>query len=204
MGGYERLHCDKKMLTEAIRTERLLLRPFRESDYDDLFEFLSQLEDDEFEGYPGINRENGREHLKYRLGSGEFHAIELTETGKVIGNICCGNRDFAAREVGYIINRNYQGRGYAAEALSAVIENAFREGAHRVYAECDPRNTASWKLLEKAGLRREAHFRQNIWFRKDENGSPVWKDTYVYAILKSDANPRPPAAAETGECPPPL
>ena len=37
-----------------IRTKRLLLRPFRESDYDDLFEFLSQLADDEFEGYPGI------------------------------------------------------------------------------------------------------------------------------------------------------
>ena len=40
-----------------IQTRRLLLRPFRESDYDDLFEFLSQLEDDEFEGYPGITRE---------------------------------------------------------------------------------------------------------------------------------------------------
>ena len=52
-----------------IQNRRLLLRPFRESDYDDLFEFLSQLEDDEFEGYPGITRENGREHLKYRLRS---------------------------------------------------------------------------------------------------------------------------------------
>jgi len=40
--------------------------------------------------------------------------------------------------------------------------------------------------LEKAGLKREAHFRQNIYFRKDENGVPVWKDTFVYAILKSD------------------
>ena len=67
-----------------------------------------------------------------------------------------------------------------------MIENAFREGAHRVYAECGPRNTASWKLLERAGLRREAHFRQNIWFRKDAAGEPVWKDTYVYAVLSSD------------------
>ena len=67
-----------------IRTKRLLLRPFRESDYDDLFEFLSQLADDEFEGYPRIIYENGQEHLKYRLGSEEFYAIELTESGKVI------------------------------------------------------------------------------------------------------------------------
>lgn len=42
-----------------IRTNRLLLRPFRDTDYDDLFEFLAQLRDDEFEGYPGITYENG-------------------------------------------------------------------------------------------------------------------------------------------------
>ena len=96
-----------------IRTKRLLLRLFRESDYDDLFEFLSQLADDEFEGYPGITYENGQEHLKYRLGSEEFYAIELTESGKVIGNIYCGNRDFAAKEVGYIVNKRYQKKGYA-------------------------------------------------------------------------------------------
>jgi len=182
-----RMHRDKKtMLTETIRTERLLLRPFRESDYGDLFEFLSQLEDDEFEGYPGITWENGREHLKYRLGSEEFYAIELTEAGRVIGNIYCGNRDFAAREVGYIVNKRYQQKGYAAEALSAVIAQAFREGAHRVYAECDPRNVPSWKLLDKVGLRREAHMKQNIWFHRDKNGAPVWKDTFVYAILENE------------------
>ncbi len=56
----------------------------------------------------------------------------------------------------------YRRQGYAREALSAVIDNAFGAGIHRVYAECDPRNTASWRLLEKVGLNREAHFRQNI------------------------------------------
>ena len=128
---------------KEIRTERLLLRPFRESDYDDLFAFLSQLEDDEFEPYPGITCENGRKHLAYRLGSEEFYAVELLDSGKVIGNIYCGNRDFSAKEVGYIINKNERRRGYALEALCAVIDEAFRAGAHRVYAECDPRNTAS-------------------------------------------------------------
>ena len=174
------------MNMQEIRTGRLLLRPFSESDYDDLFEFLSQLADDEFEGCPGITYENGREHLKYRLGSEEFYAIELAGCGKVIGNICCGNRDFAAKEVGYIINKRYQRQGYAAEALSAVIAQAFREGVHMVYAECDPRNGPSWKLLEKVGLRREGHFRQNIWFHRDENGAPVWKDTLIYVILEND------------------
>ena len=171
---------------EEIRTEQMILRPFKESDYDDLYEFLSQLADDEFEGFPGITYENGREHLKYRLGSEEFYAIELANSGKVIGNIYCGNRDFEAKEVGYIVNKQYQRKGYAYEALSAVIQHAFAEGVHRVFAECDPRNTSSWKLLEKAGLKREASFRQNIYFHKDDHGTPIWKDTYVYAALKDD------------------
>lgn len=170
---------------KEIVTERLILRSFKESDYDDLFEYLSQLRDDEFEGYPGITYENGREHLAYRLDSEEFYAIELKESGKVIGNIYCGNRDFEAREVGYIVNKNYQRKGYANEALRAVIEEAFKNGVHRVYAECDPRNECSWKLLEKAGLEREAYFKKNIFFHRDENGMPKWKDTYVYAKLSA-------------------
>ena len=49
-------------------------------------------------------------------------------------------------------------------------------------AECDPRNTPSWKLLEKVGLNREAHFKQNIWFHRDENGKPIWKDTLFFVL----------------------
>ena len=173
-------------MREEIKTDRLLLRRFRTSDYDDLFEFLSQLADDEFEGYPGITYENGKEHLKSRLDSDEFYAIELISSGKVIGNIYCGTRNYAAKEVGYIINKDYQRQGYATEALSAVIHSVFWDGVHRVYAECDPRNTASWKLLESVGFRREAHLRQNIYFRKDADSAPIWKDTYVYAILAFD------------------
>lgn len=74
----------------------------------------------------------------------------MKETGKVIGNISCCSRDFEAKEVGYIINADYQKKGYAAEALSAVIRHAFDAGIHRVYAECDPRNERSWRLLSHA------------------------------------------------------
>ena len=85
------------------RIGRPVLRPFRESDYGDLSEFLSPPENDAFEGW--IMHENGREHLRYRLGSEEFPAMELAASGKVIGSICCGNRDFRSGEVGYIVSR---------------------------------------------------------------------------------------------------
>ena len=171
---------------KEIHTERLVLRKFRPCDYDDLFEFLHQLQDNEFEGYPEITYKRTKEHLEYRIETEEFFAVVLKETGKVIGNIYFGNREFNTKETGYIINKDYQRKGYALEALSAVISHAFSAGVHRIYAECDPRNECSWKLLEKAGFRREAHFRQNIYFLKDEHGNPIWKDTYVYAMTKDD------------------
>ena len=170
----------------TIETSRLLLRPFEERDYDDLYEFLSQRREDRFEAYPDITYENGREHLRYRLGSGDFFAMELKESGKVIGNIYYGARDFQAREVGYIVNKNYQRKGFASEALKAVLAQGFENGLHRAYAECDPRNECSWALLEKCGFHREALLRQNIFFRRDENGKPQWQDTYVYGLLTGE------------------
>ena len=159
------------------------MRRFKESDRADLYEFLAQLENDEFEGYPGITYENSVKHLSERLDSDEYYAVELKETGKVIGNIYCGERDFEAKEVGYIINQNFRHCGYAAEALSAVVEDAFLSGMHRVYAECDPRNERSWRLLERAGFTREAHLKQNVFFHRDPNGAPKWKDTFIYARI---------------------
>ena len=169
-----------------LETPRLILRPFEERDYDDLYEFLSQRRSDAFEAYPDITYENGREHLRYRLGSGDFFAMEQKQTGKVIGNIYFASREFDARETGYIVNKVFQRQGYASEALRALLKWGFENGLHRVYAECDPRNECSWGLLQKLGFQREALLRQNVWFRRDEQGNPIWQDTYVYAILAED------------------
>ena len=96
---------------QTFFTERLIIRPFEEDDYDDLYLFLLQQKDDEFEGYPDINAQTAKEHLQYRLGSTEYRAMQLVSTGKVIGNIYCGNRDFEAKEVGYIVNRQPDAKG---------------------------------------------------------------------------------------------
>ncbi|MDD6627899.1 MAG: GNAT family protein [Lachnospiraceae bacterium] len=169
---------------KTMETERLILRNFKESDYDDVYEFLSQRKEDAFEAYPDITYENGREHLKYRVDNDEFVAIQLKETGKIIGNVYFGKRDFEAKELGYIVNKDYQRKGYATEAVTEVLRSGFKDGVHRVFAECDPRNECSWKLLESMGFTREAFFKQNVYFRKDESGNPIWQDTYVYCLLK--------------------
>jgi len=56
----------------------------------------------------------------------------------------------------------------------------------RVMAHCNPENIASWKVLEKIGMRREGNFRRNIFFKTAADGTPLWVDTFEYAILKDD------------------
>lgn len=167
-----------------IETKRLILRNFQELDYDDLFELLSQRKDDLYEGYPEITYENGKNHLSYRLNNDEFYAIELKESHKVIGNVYFGNRNFNSKEIGYIINKNYQRKGYASEAIKEVINVAFfNDNIHRIFAECNPNNLCSWKLLESLSFRREAYFLKNVYFRKDEFNNPIRQDTLVYGLL---------------------
>lgn len=167
---------------EKIETSRLIVRNFKLDDYEDVYEFLSQRKFDDFEAYPDITHENGVEHLRYRIDNDEFVTMELKTSGKVIGNVYLGNRDFNAKELGYIVNKNFQLQGYTSEAIKALIKNAFIQDTHRVFAECDPRNECSWKLLEKLGFKREAHLKSNIYFKKDAFGRPLWQDTFVYVL----------------------
>jgi len=60
---------------------------------------------------------------------------------------------------------------------------------HRVVAYCNPKNTASWKLMERIGMRREGYLRKNIFFQTDVVDEPIWLDTLAYAILEEDLAP---------------
>ena len=167
-------------------TERLILRKFREDDLTDLFEYLSNEEVLRFEPYKPIDIHAAAEELRNRIASDEMIAVELKTTKKLIGNIYLGKRDFDALEIGYVFNQQYWRQGFAKESCQAIIAKAFTGGTHRIFAECDPHNTASWKLLESLGMRREAHLKQNVYFWTDENGNPLWKDTYIYAVLNTE------------------
>lgn len=166
-----------------IETDRLIVRNFELKDEKDLCEYMMQRIDAEYESYPDFSVEKAKSEIEYRSKSDEFYAIELKESHKVIGNIYLGKRDFNARELGYVLNENYHRRGYGYEAASAIISYFFNKGIHRIFAECAPGNTASWKLMEKLGLKREAHLKKNIYFHKDKNGNPIYLDTYIYGML---------------------
>ena len=169
--------------TIIAETERLILRRYEKEDLQDLFEYLSDREVVKYEPYQPMTFDEAKENLAWRIGTDEMVAVELKASHKMIGNVYMGRRDFEALEIGYVFNRNHWGHGYAAESCAALIRQAFSNGIHRIYAECDPNNQSSWKLLEALGFQREAQFRKNVFFWKDDTEKPIWKDTYVYAKL---------------------
>ena len=167
-------------------TERLVLRRYKKEDLQDLFEYLSDKEVVEYEPYKPLTLNETKDNLEWRIGTEEMIAVELKNSHKMIGNVYMGKREFDALEIGYVFNRNYWGNGYAVESCKALIQHAFSNGIHRIYAECDPRNKSSWKLLKALGFQREAYLRKNVYFWKDENDRAIWKDTYLYAKLNDD------------------
>ena len=87
----------------------------------------------------------------------------------------------------WMLNENYQGKGYAYEAAHAFFEYLFQEkGARRIYAYTEDYNTSSQKLCEKLGMRKEGMFMEFVSFVSDENGDPIYENTMQYAILKKE------------------
>jgi RimJ/RimL family protein N-acetyltransferase/GNAT superfamily N-acetyltransferase len=112
-------------------------------------------------------------------------ALARRDDGEVVGWLGIGlpTRDVRPGEYdfGYQLIRRHWGNGYATEAAGRILRFAFAElGAHRVFAECDPANRASARVMEKAGMRREAHFRQ----REHRRGQ--WRDALQYAALADE------------------
>ena len=153
-----------------VSTERLILRRFAEDDLLDLFEYLSDPEVVKFEPYRPMTMEETREELDRRIASDEMIAVELKSSGKMIGNVYLGKRENNTLEIGFVFNRHYWNQGYASESCKALIQKAFLSGITKVYAECDPENQGSWKLLERLGFTRIAHLVKNTWFWTDEQG----------------------------------
>ena len=164
-------------------TDRLILRRYTKNDLQDLYEYLSDSEVVKYEPYKPMSMQEVEGNLEWRISTDEMIAVELKSNGKMIGNVYLGKRDFDSLEIGYVFNRNYWGKGYAKESCTTLIAQAFSDGIHRIFAECDPENIGSWKLLESMGFEREAHLKQNVYFWKDDENKPIWKDTYIYAKL---------------------
>ncbi|WP_019911943.1 GNAT family N-acetyltransferase [Paenibacillus sp. HW567] len=170
-----------------METKRLLIRGFKPEDWEDLHEYLSQEEVVKYEPYGVFDEKASRDEALRRSTDHAFWAVCLKDTGKVIGNLYFQQQEpepFRTWELGYVFNSQFQGKGYAVEACIRLLEYGFGElQIRRVAAHCDPRNSPSWRLLERLRLRREGHFLQTGYFKTDADGQPMWHDTYAYGVL---------------------
>lgn len=173
-----------------IQTSRLIIRPFQEPDYDSLYEYLSDPQIYLYEPGEPITLDRARQLTMERSHGSIFWAVVLKDTQKMVGHLYFQQTEpleLLTWELGYIFNPRFQNNGYASESAAALIRYGFDHwGIHRVTAHCNPENIASWKVLENIGMRREGHFHRNIFFKTAANGSPIWVDTFEYAILKDD------------------
>jgi RimJ/RimL family protein N-acetyltransferase len=174
-----------------LETARLLLRPLTLADEDDVFVYQSDPETVRYIPWPVRTREQVRAALQKfagmtrmsENGDGLLLAIVERASERVIGqmNLSIASRVDRHGEFGYVVSRAYARRGFAFEASVCVLDYAFGTlDLHRVSATIDTRNVASAALAEKLGLRREAEFRENEWFKG------AWSSTWIYAVLQPE------------------
>ena len=173
----------------VLETASLILRPLRMSDAADVYAYAA---DPEVARYvlwdPHTSLRDTRSYIRYiralyRSGFPSSWGIVHRETNKVIGTIgfMWASGENRSAEVGYSLSRQYWNRGYATEALSAVIDSAFRTlNLHRIEAQRDVRNPASGRVMEKCGMQYEGTMRSRL-LNKGE-----FIDVAVYAILRKE------------------
>ena len=166
-----------------LRTPRLLLRPYRFDDVDAVFAYGS---DEEWGRYLDVpqpyTRRSAEEDVARAILADEASPMwAIVHEGSVRGGITLIDRGAAAAELGYSLARPLWGRGLMTEAATAVVAHGFETlGLVRIYASTDVRNTASWRVMEKLGMQREALMRRHRLIRGE------YVDEVFYAILREE------------------
>ncbi|WP_312398652.1 GNAT family protein [Chryseobacterium sp.] len=170
-------------------TERLLLRDITIDDKQAIFDYRSDAEANKFQSWIPETLENVESFIE--RNNKEFNQPESwyqilitdKETKAVIGDIGIhffGDENLQV-ELGITLNKFFYGKGYASEALKSVIDFLFNDlNKHRIMASIDPDNGDSMKLMERIGLRKEAHFVKSLFWKNK------WVDDVIYAVLKEE------------------
>jgi len=173
-----------------LTTDRLILREFVAEDWSSVRAYQSDPRYLRFYQWEERSEADVRAFVRMFIGFQQetprrkFQlAIILPESGELIGNCGIRVRDPVARaaDIGYELDPRFWDCGYATEAARAMLAYGFGPlGLHRITAECLAENTASAHVLEKIGMRREGHLRDNVWMKER------WWDTLHYAILADE------------------
>lgn len=170
-----------------LHTDRLYIRRMMLTELKSFLRYRNDPEVAKYQGWePNLTEEYGHNFIasiqQAQLGKDNQWiqlAVFLKQSELHIGDLAFKLNDKCRQtEIGFTFDRKYQKKGYAREAVRSLLDYFFEKlHLHRVVAITDDKNQASWKLLEKLGFRKEAHYIQNIYFK----GS--WGNEFLYAIL---------------------
>jgi len=181
-----------------LKTRRLLIREFTLDDYEGAHAYGSDPEVTRYMEWGPNEPEDTRAFLRHAVEDQGTDprlrytlAVEHPEDG-VIGG--CGvyihSVQHKSASIGYCLNRLHWGRGYATEVAGKLIAYGFEAlNMHRVTATCDPRNAASWRVMEHNGMAREGLLRHERLVRGE------WRDSYLYSVLLPEYGPNGSRAA---------
>jgi ribosomal-protein-alanine N-acetyltransferase len=171
-------------------TTRLILREFRADDWPAVLAYQTDPRYLRYYDWTGRTPQEVQAFVQSFLDQQHVHprikfqlAVTLKDTRQLIGN--CGIRLDApgAREgdIGYELDPEHWGRGYATEAARAIVRLGFTElGLHRISSGCVADNVGSARVLEKVGMRLEGRQRDKEWYKGR------WWDRLLYAILEDE------------------
>lgn len=174
-----------------LETDRLIIRPFEDHDCETFATYRADPLVAEYQGWVmPYTRDMAVKFvtdMKTREPAipGEWYqlAFELKADGAMIGDCAFQRSTEDPRQalIGFTLARPYQGHGYALEGVRRLLDYLYRDlNLHRVQAECDVENVTSANLLERLGMRREAHFVDSLRFKGR------WASEYWYGLLQRE------------------
>lgn len=194
IGGYSQLarfspiHSFRLMnIVASLETPRLSLRELILSDWQAVHKYASNPEVVKYLPFGPNTIKDTKKFLYRNLGHQQTQprehfilAVTLKDYGELIGSgrISITNVENKEGSIGYSLNQDFWGHGYATEVAAALINFGFKQlQLHRIYATCDPENLSSARILEKIGMKQEGYLREHYLIRAE------WRDSLLYAIL---------------------
>lgn len=174
-------------MNNILNTDCLQLRPINQQDAHAIFEYRSDSESNQYQGFIPTKIKEVYEFIEDcaedmdELGTWYQLVIIHTQSQQVIGDIGIQFFDENQCELGITIAKAFQQKGYATEALMPIIDLLFNHlKKHRIIASIDPRNTACERLLKRLGFRKEAHFIESYYNQGE------WLDDVQYGLLRRE------------------
>lgn len=174
---------------EQLTSDRILLRPMTPADNAEVFAYRSDPELFRYQSWKPATLAEVDAFIARLAPAPDlpgtwrqyciFHKLDQRIAGDCGLHFLAGEPDQA--EIGITVRREYQGQGLAREALTLAFDYLFRLlRKHRIIASIDPANSASRRLMERMGMRQEAHFRKSLFL------DGRWADDVIYAILEEE------------------